>query len=576
MIIELLAVGGALYAGYAGVKRYQQRAKRNLSPPWIAKQTRRSIRNAQIEVEEAQEIERSVHPAVKEANRSILISSTSLVLAIAGILTQPTLRLMSLPLLFYIFTPRFRLAYQDFRQEQRISPSMLRATRAAACLIMGYLFAAALDAWLEALTNKLLAQSEARFQRSLTKILGQEQPSEWLFVQGVEIDTTRTDIVPGDVISMDAGDTISANGVIVYGMAWLDERLKRGQPEPVLKQVGESVFASTIVLGGQIYIQIEEPINQQLPNQVRHTLQKTVQTQTLIQQAGEQSGKRIAPYTFILFAASLPFRSANQAIAFLSPGFGAQMSALGPHILYNFVDLAARQGIFIKDGRVLEIANLINTIVVDAQALADPPTRVQAKEIFQKLRQRYWPIHDAIPHEFAIYLISDGDEATTQKLAAELGVDDYFVEPLTVAKATLLESLQMGGRFICYVGNGVTDAPVMEKALISIAIQNTEAIETNAAQIILVDRDLGQLDQVFELATQFGNKQGFNILWPLMMDLIDIGTTAFTNLGIVYSLLFSYSGMLVSAINTRLPLIQYENAKELAHVEKALVQKISN
>lgn len=573
MIIELLTVGSILYAGYASVRAYQQRARRNSFPPWLAKQTRHSFGHAQIEVEEIQTLEGSIHPAIKAANRSILITSTSLVLAIAGILTQPILRLASLLLLFYTFTPRFRLAYQDLRQDRRISPSVLQATRAAACLALGYLFAAALDAWLEALTNKLLTRSKVSFQQNLTKIVGKEQTSEWVFVQGVEIETAHTDIVPGDIIAMNSGDTVPADGIIVYGTAWLDEHLKRGQPEPVLKRVGESVFASTMVLGGQIYIQVEEPTNQQLAKQVRHSLQKTIQTQTLIQQAGERSGKRIAPYSFILFAASLPFRGANRSIAFLAPGFGAQMSALGPHILYNFVDLAARQGIFIKDGRVLEIANLINTIVVDAHVLADPTTHAKAKESFEKLRNRYWPIHDAIPHEFAIYLISDENEETTQKLAAELAVDDYFIEPLMMTKATVLESLQMGGRFICYVGNGVTDAIVMKKALISIAVQNTETIETNAAQIVLVDKDLGQLDQIFELVAQFGSKQGFNVVWPLLMDLISFGTTVFMNLGIVYSLLFNYSGMLVSALNTRLPLIQYENAKESAHAQNALVQK---
>lgn len=46
------------------------------------------------------------------------------------------------------------------------------------------------------------------------------------------------------------------------------------------------------------------------------------------------------------------------------------------------------------------------------------------------------------------------------------------------------------------------------------------------------------------------------------MDFVDIATTVFVHFGLTYSILFSYSGLLGSALYTRMPLIHYLRRKQ--------------
>ncbi|MEZ4681368.1 MAG: hypothetical protein R2932_44850 [Caldilineaceae bacterium] len=90
---------------------------------------------------------------------------------------------------------------------------------------------------------------------------------------------------------------------------------------------------------------------------------------------------------------------------------------------------------------------------------------------------------------------------------------------------------------------------------------NADAIAqtaTTTAHVVLIEKDLKRLVQLFDMATRFGVSEGFSLGWPLLMDLVDISTTVFIHFGLTYSILFSYSGLLGSALYTRLPLVRYQ------------------
>ena len=53
------------------------------------------------------------------------------------------------------------------------------------------------------------------------------------------------------------------------------------------------------------------------------------------------------------------------------------------------------------------------------------------------------------------------DEPPTKKLAADLGIEQYFAETLPENKALLIEQLQKEGKSVCFVGDGINDSPVL-------------------------------------------------------------------------------------------------------------------
>lgn len=546
LFFETLLFGSTLYAG---AKTYQQLKAKGYLPlrqGWFA---RRSA-STPVRIEPVAD-----SPDVTKANQMVVVALFGMGLTVAGtVLTAPLLTLASLPLMAYIFAPTFQAAYTTAVQERRINTAVMDATRITLCVIMRYDVVTALNACLQAGSQKLFAQAEADFQHQLQSLFGADQATVWHFTQGAEVQTALREVGHDAIVALGAGDTVPADGVVLYGTAWVDERVATGAAAPVWKEVGEPVRAASLVQAGQLYVQLAQMPPAPLLELVRTTLTQTGARKSWVQQVGEASADRMAPWMLASFVVSLPVLGPNHAAAFLTTGFGAHLRTLGPYTIRNFLIPAAQDGIVIKDARVLEAANLVNTLIFDQRILADPAARASARTTLETLRRRPLPPVGPTHQPFAAYvLVAPGAEEQARALVAELGLDDYLTAPTMAARATLLEHLTLSGRLIGYVGTGVDDQAIMAKALLSIAWRGTRAMTTNAAQVVLLTRELQALVRFFELAATFTAKQSFNLLAPIGLDLVDIATTLFLHWDLVYSVMFTYSGLLLGAVNGRLP-----------------------
>ncbi len=114
--------------------------------------------------------------------------------------------------------------------------------------------------------------------------------------------------------------------------------------------------------------------------------------------------------------------------------------------------------------------------------------RPEAKKMISVLKRH------GIKH-FAV--VSGDHEQPTQKLAQELGMDDYYCDILPEEKARIVEELQNGGRTVCFVGDGINDAIAMKKADVSISLAGATTIATDVAEVILMDGSLVHLCDFF-------------------------------------------------------------------------------
>lgn len=567
-ISGMLVAGGLAYTGTITYK-YLQRVRRTQ----LSRSSATHVERVTTQIPDTPE--RTA--ALTRADRTVMVSSVALSATVVGLLFKSALIVASVPAALFIFTPTLKEAWHSLRHHRRITPSVLDATRVSLCIIMGYYFALALDTWLRSLAQRLFVRSEAELQDLLNRYFTAAPDAVWCYRSGADVQMPLEELAVGDILSLSMGELIPADGTILHGSAWIDELLVTGEAVAVQKATGDAVFASTVVQSGQIYVYVNAINGHSDAMAARDRLEAMPQASSYLIDAGTQSGRTMAPPMWTTFALLLPFWEANRAAGFLTTSFGQQMAQLGPYALRNFATFALQQNMLIYDGRVLESLNLVNTVILDAALMADEVIRAQAIETIATLRRRRWPVQEVTPHRFAIYLLSEGDEAATKALAEELGVDDYFVEPLASVRADLLERLQVGGRLSCYVGTRATDERVMEKALVSVVITSSQQRTSNSsqgfqhnaqqtdaawlgattAQVILLEKDLRKLELLFALARQFGVNQGINLAWPLLMDLVDITTTVFIHFGLTYSILFSYSGLLGGALQTRLPLARY-------------------
>ncbi|MEM9459463.1 MAG: heavy metal translocating P-type ATPase [Myxococcota bacterium] len=99
-------------------------------------------------------------------------------------------------------------------------------------------------------------------------------------------------------------------------------------------------------------------------------------------------------------------------------------------------------------------------------------------------------------------ILSGDSHAPTQKLASELGVDEYVAGALPADKARRIAELQARGRTVCYVGDGINDALALKQAEVSISFSGASTIATDTAQIVLTSDRIDQLIDVFELSRE--------------------------------------------------------------------------
>lgn len=123
----------------------------------------------------------------------------------------------------------------------------------------------------------------------------------------------------------------------------------------------------------------------------------------------------------------------------------------------------------------------------------DATLRPEALEIIAWLKER----------GLNLYIISGDQEAPTRRLSNELRMDGYFANVLPERKASLIEELQMQGRKVCFIGDGINDAVALRKADVSISFRGATNVATDSAQVVLMDDNLAQIKTLFELTQAY-------------------------------------------------------------------------
>ncbi len=158
---------------------------------------------------------------------------------------------------------------------------------------------------------------------------------------------------------------IPADGTVVEGMASVDQHILTGEARPVEKEPGEKIFASTVVLSGKIYVKAEKTGENSTVAKITHILNSTVDFKSTLQLRADKISKQLVNPVLIAGSVALPILGFNGALAVVNAHPKNKMMGIAPISIMNYLNLASKQGILIKDGRSLELLNKVDTIVFD-------------------------------------------------------------------------------------------------------------------------------------------------------------------------------------------------------------------
>jgi Cu2+-exporting ATPase len=301
----------------------------------------------------------------REVNRDLTISISAMISAGIAEFLFPPLLLVAIPLALLSAVSIFRTAVESWRQQRKLHSSVIDSIAIGGSLATGFYFTAAVIMSLYFVGQRFLLQTEDRSSRQLKQLFGEAPRTVWVSREEVEIETPFEDVHVGDIVAIQAGESIPFDGQVVRGAATVDQHMLTGESQPHQKRIGDQVFASTLLTAGKLYIRVEKAGSDTVVSQVGEALQNTLDFKSTIEARGTRVANRMTVPTLALGGFALARCGLVSATALAHCNFADIIRITMPLGVLNHLKLAAEHGILVKDGRALELLGEVDTIVFD-------------------------------------------------------------------------------------------------------------------------------------------------------------------------------------------------------------------
>ncbi|HEX9895008.1 MAG TPA: copper-translocating P-type ATPase, partial [Gemmatimonadales bacterium] len=146
-----------------------------------------------------------------------------------------------------------------------------------------------------------------------------------------------------------------------------------------------------------------------------------------------------------------------------------------------------------------------------------------------------------------------GDHARTARaIGAEAGIDRIVAEVLPEAKVAEIRRLQVEGRVVAMVGDGINDAPALAQADIGMAMGTGTDIAAEAGDVVLMRGDLQSAVQAIALSRRTMRTMKQNLFWAFVYNVIGIPVAAgvlYPAFGILLSPILASAAMAFSSVS---------------------------
>ena len=211
---------------------------------------------------------------------------------------------------------------------------------------------------------------------AIKKLIGLQPKTVIIIVDSNERTVPITAVQKGDTILVKPGERIAVDGMVVTGESYVDESMLNGEPVPLHKQSGEKVFAGTINQKGTFQFIADKIGSDTMLAQIIRMVQDAQGSKAPVQKLVDRIARFFVPaiisisiIAFVAWIFLAPTNGfTNGLLAMVTVLIIACPCALGlatPTAIMVGIGKGAEKGILIKDAQSLEIAQKIDTIILD-------------------------------------------------------------------------------------------------------------------------------------------------------------------------------------------------------------------
>ena len=306
------------------------------------------------------------HPVQKDKlDLHLPLCTASVPMAAVAQFAVPGLLPAAAVLFAYTSIPTFKAAREVLVEERRLGVDVLDAIVVVGCLGTMSIFPGTVLCWCLGFGRVLVKKTQDDSKKLLLNAFGKQPRYVWLYRDGAEVQISLDQLQPLDVIVVNTGEVVPVDGIIVQGMAMIDQHALTGESTPAEKGVGDRVFAATLMVAGKILVEVEKSGSETASAKISQILNDTAGYKLSSQHKGERLADKAVIPTLAVGAVGLAAMGPAGAVAVLNSDFGTGIRMAAPLAMLSSLALCANKGILVKDGRALELMNEVDTVLFD-------------------------------------------------------------------------------------------------------------------------------------------------------------------------------------------------------------------
>lgn len=216
------------------------------------------------------------------------------------------------------------------------------------------------------LGEMLESYTRKKSMASLADELALRVDSVWVRRGDGNVKIALRDVTKEDVVVVHAGNAIPVDGIVVDGDGSVNQASMTGEPLPVHRMKGGTVFAGTVLEDGELMIRPTGVGDGTRLQQIVRFIENSEAAKAGIEGKALQWADRIVPYHFLLAGLVwLVTRDFARMASVLMVDFSCALRLATPLAILTAMRTGTQRGVVVKGGKYLEALAEVDTVVFD-------------------------------------------------------------------------------------------------------------------------------------------------------------------------------------------------------------------